>query len=105
MIPTTPVPDAVLLPEKWKRGPTLWHRLDSVLSIAEPILGLARGCGRVRKTHEPGGWLFITGDPEDTIYGPAGTPLAGQPRYHWIVRPDGSRWGYLIGPGLSPGKQ
>ena len=45
MIPTGPIPDALFLPETLKRGRTLYERIDSILEIAEPLLGVDRAAG------------------------------------------------------------
>ncbi|MFO0892153.1 MAG: hypothetical protein U0790_23820 [Isosphaeraceae bacterium] len=92
------VPDALLLPESWKTGQTQLDRIDSILAIAEPLLGLDRGAGRkayIRR--QPGGRLFVTADPADTLQFPLGHPREGMPRYRWIPQPDGSEHGFLAG--------
>ncbi len=90
------VPDALFVPESMKRGRTLWERMNSILDIAEPMLGVDRSKGdRAYIRRQDDGWLFITKDPEDTIYYPLRTPLQRQPRYVWIDGPDGIRRGYL----------
>jgi hypothetical protein len=90
------VPDALFVPEKLKRGRTLWERINSILDIAEPMLGLDRSRGQRAYIRRQGnGWLFITSDPEDTIDYPLGTPLQRRPRYFWIDGPDGIRRGYI----------
>jgi hypothetical protein len=38
-------PDAVLVPERYKRGARSVHRVDSILKIAEPLLGVVLGRG------------------------------------------------------------
>lgn len=102
MIPTSPIPDALFVPEKMKRGRTLWDRMTSILDIAEPILGVDRSSGdRAYIRRQGDGWLFVTRDPEDTIYFPLNTPLRGRPRYNWIDRPDGIRRGYLVPEALN----
>lgn len=90
-------PDAIFMPENYKRGTRLIDRVNSVLDVAEPMLGVDRGKGErgyIRK--QDGGWLFITKDPDDTIYHPFKSAMAGQPRYAWIDGDDGIRRGYLI---------
>jgi hypothetical protein len=90
------VPDALFVPEKMKRGRSLWERMNSILDIAEPILGVDRSKGgRAYIRRQGNGWLFITSDPADTMYYPLGTPLQRRPRYLWIDGPDGIRRGYL----------
>lgn len=96
MIPTGPLPDALLVPEGLKRGRTVAERVDSICNIAEPILGVDRTQGQHAYIRRQGdGWLFITRDPRDTIYAPMTSPLRGRPRYDWIDTPDGIRRGYL----------
>jgi hypothetical protein len=90
------VPDALFVPENMKRGRTLWERMNSILDVAEPMLGVDRTKGdRAYIRRQGDGWLFITKDPEDTIYYPLRTPLQRRPRYVWIDGPDGIRRGYL----------
>ena len=96
MIPTGPIPDALFVPEKMKRGRTLGDRVDSVLAVAEPLLGVDRPAGQRAYIRRQGdGWLFVTRSPDDTIYFPLNTPFRGRPRYDWIDGPDGIRRGYL----------
>jgi hypothetical protein len=90
------VPDALFVPESMKRGRTLWDRMNSILDIAEPMLGVDRSKGdRAYIRRQGDGWLFITKDPEDTIDYPLRTPLQRRPRYVWIDGLDGIRRGYL----------
>ena len=97
MIPTSPVPDALYIPEKMKRGRTLWERMNSILDLAEPLLGVDRTEGdRAFIRRQGDGWLFVTRDPQDTIYFPLNTPLRGRPRYNWLDATDGIRRGYLV---------
>src|SRR5262245_22651183 len=96
MILTSPVPDALFLRESVKRGRTQIERINSVLDIAEPILGGERAKGErgwIRR--QPGGWLFITKDPRGTIYWPLDNPLRGKDRYVWVDGGDGMRRGWL----------
>lgn len=86
-------PDALLVPERLKSGATSRDRLDSILSWAEPMLGLGRG--RVWIRRQPGGTLFVSGDPADTLYHAARTPLQGRPRYTWVDGELGIQRGYL----------
>jgi hypothetical protein len=89
-------PDALLLPEAWKKGETQIDRIDSILSIAEPLLNVDRSLGaRAYIRRQPGGRLFVSPDPHDTLQFPVGHPREGKPRYHWIARPDGSEHGFL----------
>jgi len=92
-----PNPDALLLPESLKRGATQLDRIDSILRIAEPILGVDRTRGeRAYIRRQPGGQLFVSANPADTLMFPVGHPLEGKPRYHWSAREDGSEWGFLV---------
>jgi hypothetical protein len=96
MTPIVPTPDALLVPEKLKRGRSLFERMCSILDLAEPMLGVDRSKGERAYIHrQPGGWLFITKDRFDTIYHPLRTPLQGRPRYAWLDGQDGVRRGYL----------
>jgi hypothetical protein len=96
MIPTAPTPNALLLPESLKRGSRQIERINSILDLAEPILGVDRAQGDkawIRK--QPGGMLFITKDPADTLFHVQNTPLAGKARYAWLPAEGGIRRGYL----------
>lgn len=96
MIPTAPIPDALFVLESIKRGRTLYERVGSVLDIVEPLLGVDRSLGEHAYVRRQGnGWLFVTKDQSDTIYGPTGTPLRGQERYDWIDDQNSIRRGYL----------
>lgn len=89
--------DALIIPESWKAGGTQLDRIDSILRVAEPILGVDRARGeRAYIRRQPGGRLFITADPRDTISFPAGHPREGSARYTWTASPDGSERGSLI---------
>ena len=90
-------PDALLLPEAWKTGPTQLERIDSILAIAEPLLDVNRATGgRAYIRRQPGGRLFVTADPADTLRFPIGHPREGNPRYRWVPQADGSEHGYLV---------
>lgn len=90
-------PDALLLPESWKTGQSQLDRIDSILAIAEPLLGVDRAAGqRAYIRRQPGGRLFVTADPADTLRFPLGHPREGNPRYRWAPRPDGSEHGFLV---------
>lgn len=99
MVPTAPIPDALCIPGRMKKGRTVGERLDSILKIAEPLLGVDRAAGQrayLRNQGDgPAAWVFATRDPDDTLYGPIGSPFRGQRRYDWVDRPDGIRFGYL----------
>lgn len=105
MIPTSPIPDALFIPERMKRGRTLYERIDSILEVAEPLLGVDRARGdRAYIRRQGDGWLFVTRDPEDTIYFPLNTPLRGRPRYQWLDGADGIRRGYLVPEARNDGR-
>jgi hypothetical protein len=96
MIPTAPFPDALLVPESLKRGSRQIERINSILDLAEPILGIDRTRGEkgwIRK--QPGGMLYVSKNPEDTLFHHQGTPLAGCHRYTWLPADSGIRRGYL----------
>jgi hypothetical protein len=96
MIATAPFPDALMVPESAKRGRTLRERIDSVLAITEPLLGVDRDKGERAWIRRQGdGWLFITKDPADTIYWPLTSPLRGRDRYEWVMGEGGIKRGYL----------
>jgi hypothetical protein len=90
-------PDALIVPEAWKKGQTQLERIDSILELAEPLLRVDRSKGqRAFIRRQPGGRLFVTADPRDTLQCPVGHPCEGRPRYRWVPRPDGSEYGYLL---------
>lgn len=90
------IPDALFVPESLKAGARQIDRINSVLDVAEPILRVDRSLGeRGYIRRQPGGRLFITKDPADTLLHPAGHPREGQERYRWTARPDGVALGYL----------
>jgi hypothetical protein len=90
-------PDALSLPEAWKKGETQLDRIDSILAIAEPLLNVDRSRGeRAYIRRQEGGRLFVTPDPQDTLKFPIGHPHEGKLRYHWIGQPDGSQHGFLV---------
>ena len=96
-IPTSPIPDALFIPERMKRGRTWYERMDSILDIAEPLLGVDRTRGdRAYLRRQGDGWLFVTRDPQDTIYFPLNSPSRSRPRYHWLDGADGIRRGHLV---------
>lgn len=91
------IPDALILPETWKSGGTQLDRIDSILRVAEPLLKVDRSKGeRAYIRRQPGGRLFVTSDPLDTLQFPIGHAEEGKPRYHWVARPDGSEHGFLV---------
>lgn len=102
MIPTGPIPDALLIPEAMKRGRTLLERVESILAIAEPMLGVDRAReDRAYIRRQGDGWLFVTRDPQDTIYFPLNSPLRGRPRYRWLDGADGIRRGHLVSEAMN----
>jgi len=89
--------DALILPESLKNGATQLDRIDSILNAAEPLLGVDRSRGgRAYIRRQPGGRLFVTADPRDTLLFPIGHPREGQARYSWTPRPDGTERGRLV---------
>lgn len=89
--------DALILPESLKSGETQLDRIDSILRAAEPLLGVDRPRGgRAYIRRQPGGRLFVTADPRDTLLFPVGHPREGRPRYHWTALSDGSERGVLV---------
>jgi hypothetical protein len=93
----SPSPDALMLPSTIKRGGRLAERVGSIADVAEPLLGIVRGKGvlaHIRSLQH--GRLFVTRDPEDTLYFHGDHPLAGQPRYRWEPQADGVEFGWLI---------
>jgi len=102
MIPTSPVPDALFISEKMKRGRTLYERMNSILELAEPLLGVDRARGERAYIRRQGdGWLFVTRDPNDTIYFPLNTAFRGRPRYHWLEGAHGIRRGHFVPEALN----
>jgi hypothetical protein len=88
--------DALILPESLKSGSTQLDRIDSILRAAEPLLGVDRSRGgRAYIRRQPGGRLFVSADPADTLMFPVGHPREGQARYRWTTRPDGTERGVL----------
>lgn len=89
--------DALIIPESRKRGDTQLDRIDSILRIAEPLLGVDRSRGeKAYIRRQPGDKLFITANPQDTLTFPVGHPLQGRARYGWSVHPDGTERGTLV---------
>ena len=89
-------PDALMIPEKLKLGRRQIERINSILEIGEPLLGVDRSRGERAYVRRQGdGWLFVTKDPSDTIDHPLRSRLQGRPRYDWIEGKDGIRCGYL----------
>jgi hypothetical protein len=95
--------NGLLISASRKRGARMGDRVGSIADIAEPLLEVARGQAFIRT--QPGGWLFVTSDPNDTIFFPTDHVRSGQPRYAWIDQPDGTRFGYLVeGAALDAGR-
>lgn len=81
-----PKADAVMMDESRKKGSTQYARVSSILDIVEPLMGLdpVKGeKGYMRR--QPGGTVYVSPDPLDTINYPTGHPKEGQPRYNWVV--------------------
>ncbi len=92
----TGTPDALLIPENRKTGARMIDRANSILEIAEPLLGVDRDRGeRGYIRIQPHGRLFVTRSPSDTLLFPVDHPCAGAPRYNWILSADGVELGYL----------
>ena len=93
-------PDALMVPESIKRGKTQLDRIDSVLSVVEPLLQVKRPGERAYIRRQPGGMQFISRNPRDTLYHANGTDLEGKPRYQWedadVPGVTGIQVGYLI---------
>ena len=101
-------PDAVLVPERLKRGGRSVHRVDSILAIAGPLLGVVAGRGErtyfrkqlgitVDWPQEPN-VLFCVRSLEDTVcYSKADPKNRHGCRYRWEPL-DGLRIGYLKDP-------
>jgi hypothetical protein len=89
-------PDALIVPESWKKGQTQLDRIDSILAVAEPLLRVDRAKGeRAYIRRQPAGRLFITAHPHDTLQFPVGHPQEGKPRYRWVAAHEGCEHGYL----------
>jgi hypothetical protein len=90
-------PDALFLPETMKSSGRIFDRIAAVSKIAEPLLEVDRSIGErayIRK--QPHGRLFVTRDPNDTIFFPTGHARSGAARYRWEKRGDGTEIGYLV---------
>ncbi len=86
-----------MVPEHRKRGPRMATRVLSILDLAEPMLGVDRSKGeRGHIRIQPGGQLFITKDPNDTILFPINHDRQGHPRYNWVMQPDSVEFGFLV---------
>jgi hypothetical protein len=89
-------PDALMVAPGLAQGKHLKDRINAVLAVVEPLLGVDRDAGErayIRKQH--GDHLFITKDPFDTMFHPTGSDRAGKPRYRWEPREDGIKLGYI----------
>ena len=92
-----PNPDALMLPEDRKHGARMVDRVASIADIAEPLLGIDRTRGeRAYIRLQGNGKLFVLQIVFDTILFPKDHQRDGQPRYRWILQPDGSEFGYLV---------
>jgi hypothetical protein len=91
------VPDAVMLPEARKCGARMVDRVASIADIAEPLLEVDRARGeRAYIRLQGNGKLFVSKSIVDTILFPKDHPRDGQPRYRWVLHPDGAEFGYLV---------
>ena len=98
MIPTGPIPDALFVPVTLKQGRTQ-HRADRLDRLGSPSRSwgsTATAAMGLRSDRQGDGWLFVTTDPQDTLYFPLNTPFRGRPRYHWLDGADGIRRGHLV---------
>jgi hypothetical protein len=92
-----PRPDAVFLPATVKPGGKIGTRVVAVSKIAEALLEADYDSGeRVFIRKQPHGRLFVTRDPNDTIFFPTGHDRSGTPRYRWERREGGVDVGYLV---------
>lgn len=91
------IPDAVVIPEEWKRGSNSNDRNLSLIAIAERMLGVDLTTGeRAWMRLQPHGRMFVTKSIYDTIQFAKDHHLAGKPRYFWVAQEDGSEFGYLV---------
>jgi hypothetical protein len=98
--------DAVLIPESMKRGQRMYSRVDSILQIVSPLLGVKFARGDtiwIKKQDGPKvgrreAMLFASRDLAASINYPIGDPKGRRgPRYDWVS--DGSlALGYLKDP-------
>lgn len=92
-----PRPDMIELPSSAKRGGYQLDRINAVLDVAEPLLGVDRNVGeRGYVREQPDGRIYVSRNPLDYLYHAPGHPRAGQPRYRWADGPDGAKLGYLV---------
>jgi hypothetical protein len=91
------IADAVMVPMSMRRGISSARRIESLLDIADPLLGCDAAAGQKGFLHPQGdGRCFITLDPRDSILFPTGSQFNGRPRYRWEQDPDGIERGYLV---------
>jgi hypothetical protein len=101
-------PDAVLVPERLKHGVRSVHRVDSILAIAGPLLGVVWGRGDQTYFRQQPGYsvewpqegsvLFCVRSLLDTVnYSKADSKNRHGCRYRWEPL-DGLRIGYLKDP-------
>ncbi len=86
-------PDGLAASEFWTRDN--WEPLHG---MAEQMLAIDREKGEkawIRTQSIAQGLFFATRDQCDTMFFPKDHPLAGQPRYDWIERIDGTAVGTL----------
>jgi hypothetical protein len=110
------VPDALLVPARWRQGITSPDRAYSIARLAGPILGLPRGSWvhmKLQKPVElppgkadakpsvipgatvPGEMIFVTREIEETLYFPVTHPLAGRDRFAWVKHGE-VWWGFHV---------
>lgn len=81
--------DAVMIDESRKTGKSKFARINSILNIVEPLMGLDPKKGEkgyIRR--QPGGRLYISPSPADTIDYPSEDPEERTgARYNWIDHP------------------
>jgi hypothetical protein len=91
------VPDALMLAEGRKQGTRMVDRVASIADIAEPLLEVDRARGeRAYIRLQGNSKLFVSKSIVDTINFPKDHARDGQPRYHWVLQPDGAEFGYLV---------
>jgi hypothetical protein len=83
-------PDAIRSPLSFAGSGGSYARLTRLQAELAPLLGVPRISVRLQGTEH-----FITQTPSDTLYFPAQSARAGEPRYDWKDRGDGVHYGYL----------
>ena len=69
-----------------KQGANKFQRTDAMLNLIEPMLGLDKTQGQTGHIRvQPGGMIFVTGNPRDTIrYPTVNDEGKVGPRYNWV---------------------